>query len=365
MAQELVVPQAFSAPAKAFASLPAVNLADGIGQSYGIVGYRGKVWSLRYRGERKNIVRPDDGTPSNYLDVIILGQAEGKSKSYFKKFDPNSEGDGPLCSSIDGVVPDPDVPAKQSETCALCPRNVWKTDPQTGRKGRECTDYKRLAVLILPTQTKPILGQSLMEPVFLRVPPASLNSLAILSETMTGKGFPHPAAYITRISFDANEAHPKMIFTPLQPLTDQEGPIILELVNDPTVKRITSGDVVLPLLPVDQQTGITASASTAAPSQGPLQSEKADTGFTALESAQPVSTIIVDPPSSQSPPVSSSITAMSKAKDDRIDTGFGGASTALTPQTPLPAKISEADTGPAEASDADLDARIAGLIKTS
>jgi hypothetical protein len=313
------------------------------------------VWSLRHRGERHNFIRPDDGTPSSYIDVVILGQAKQKSKSFYKKYDPNtSDGDRPICSSIDGVTPDQDVTTKQSETCALCPRNVWKTDPATGRKGRECTDYKRLAVLVLPTQTKPLLGQPLMEPLFLRVPPASLNSLAIMGETMANQGF-HFSTYITRISFDPNEAHPKMIFTPLQGLTDKEAPIILELRGDPTVGRITGGDLVI---------GGSVQEMEVMPPASPATGLAGNTPSTTAEATQPAQTPpAVSPPAASAPLATPADTTTSPASPATVDTGFGGA-TSASPLTPKPALQTVADTGPPEESDADLDARIAGLIQT-
>lgn len=358
MGQELIVPDSFknSVPAKAFvnAGLNAQedNLAAGIGQSYGVIGYKGKVWSLRYRGERHNILTKE-GHPAPYIDVVILGQAQQKSKSYYKAFDAaQSEGERPICSSIDGLVPDPDVAAKQSETCALCPRNAWKLQ-QNGKKGKECQDYKRLAVVVMPYQTAPLfMGKPLVEPIFLRVPPASLNSLAIMGETMAGQGF-HFATYVTRITFDPNEAHPKMSFRPLQGLTDQEAPVILELMKDPTVGRITTGDVVIAkdgLKPVDE------SPSTPAPTQtAPLPS-----GNTA--SAQPAT------PTTNGANTVTAPTASTTASSETI--GFGGVTSlaAAREQTSqsseqAPVQQTTADTGEPEASDEDLDARIAGLIK--
>jgi hypothetical protein len=96
-------------------------------------------------------------------------------------------------------------------------------------------------VLVLPTQTKLILGSALMEPVFLRVPAASLNSLAILGETMSKQGY-HYASYITRITFDPQKSWPEMQFRPVQELTNAEAPVILELMGNMLVERITVGD---------------------------------------------------------------------------------------------------------------------------
>ena len=82
-------------PAAAFAaalnSADPESLADGIGSSYGIIGYKGKVWSLRYRGEKHTFTRPDDNSPIGHIDVIILRQARVKSKSYYGKYDPSAQ----------------------------------------------------------------------------------------------------------------------------------------------------------------------------------------------------------------------------------------------------------------------------------
>ena len=178
-------------PAAGFASLDPTtdSLADGIGTSYGIIRYKGKVWTLRHGGKTHTFVRPDDGAPIGYIDVVVLRQPPGKSKSFFPAYDPNaSEGMRPICASLDGITPDLDVQQKQADACAICPRNQWRMDAK-GRKTRDYQDYKRLAVLIMPAQTKALLGDPLMEPAFLRIPPASLTDLAELGKYMDSRGF--------------------------------------------------------------------------------------------------------------------------------------------------------------------------------
>jgi hypothetical protein len=363
MGQELQIPENFktSKPSQGFAYLDptAENLSEGIGQSYGVIGYKGKVWSLRYRGEKHNFVRPDDGTPVAHLDVVILGQARHKSKSYYKKYDQGggSEGERPICASADGITPDLDVQVKQSDNCATCPRNVRKMNAETGRMSRECTDFKRLAVLILPPQSAAILGQALMEPVFLRVPPASLNSLAVLGETMANQGW-HFSSYITRITFNPETSWPEMVFRPLQGLTDKEAPIIQELRNNDLVERITGGGTpqgpkaLTP--PGNVETGLTSTLATAAP-QRSQQTQPSTSATTA--SAQPATRTTMA--ETTAPAQSTSPTP--------VDTGFGGVTldvVAEKVQPVQPATQTFSDTGEPEASDADLDARIAGLIKT-
>ncbi len=310
------------APTGAFATLnpQAESLADGIGSSYGVVHYRGKNWSLRYRGETYRFSRVDDGTPLPYLDVIILRQMPAKSKSYYPKdsYDEGSTGARPVCASIDGVRPDSDVQQAQAAACAICPRNEWKTSPD-GRKGSECSDYKRLAVLILPNLTKAAIGNSLMEPVFLRIPPASLNDLAMLGESMAGQGW-HYSSFVTRIGFVPEKAHPQMTFKALQALTEAEAPVVLPMREDPVAYRITG----------ENEVGKERPAPRIATEPPPIK----------VEVVQPKQAVVID------------------VEPNRVDTGFGASAAKLAPVT----LVQNAEV---EESNPDLDARIAGLLKTS
>ena len=229
------------APAGAFAVLnpQAESLSDGIGTGYGVVTYKGKVWRLRHRGETYTFKRPDDGTPAPFLDVIILRSPSYKSKTYYPKdsYVEGNDGERPVCAALDGITPDLDIAVPQAQACAICPRNEFKLNAE-GRKTRECADYKRLAVLILPSLTSRAMGAALMEPVFLRIPPASLNDLATLGDAMAQKGY-HYSAFVTRIGFNPEKPHPQMMFKALQPLTDAEGPLVLPMREDGTSYRIT------------------------------------------------------------------------------------------------------------------------------
>jgi hypothetical protein len=373
MGQEFVVPAwAKTGPAKAFAGLNAQDdsLSEGIGQGYPVIGYKGKIWSFRYHGERKTFVRPDDGTPSSYLDVIILGQAKSKSKSYYTKFDQNSsDGERPICSSIDGVAPDHDVLQKQADACALCPRNVWKTD-ENGRKGRDCQDYKRLAVLVLPTMTAPLNnGIGVLEPAFLRVPPASLNSLATMGKTMDHQGF-HYASYITRIKFHPEKAHPEMVFEAIQGLKDEEAPMVLELRQDLQVERIIHGGYAAPTaagpaLAAPQPSGLIAppnpSTGTPSPTLTIAGTPSAPTTVsTGLGSAPPAGTTgapTQGTPSASPPTATASPTP--PASPSGLQSGLGAQ---LGTGLVTPATATVTDAAAPEASDDDLDKEIAGML---
>lgn len=356
-------------PAQAFVAQGKTDsLSDGIGQGYGVIYYTGKQWSLRYRGERKYFVHPVEGTPISYIDVVILGQAPTKSKSYFKKWSDAQSSDRPICSSMDGIVPDDDVEQKQAETCALCPHNIWKTDPNTGRKGRECTDYKRLAVLLMPNQTKPMFGGSaLVEPVFLRIPPASLQALAQMGDLMQSQGFPYNS-FITRISFDVQQSYPQMVFEPIQPLNEKESELILQLTADPLVSRITTGEgaPAATKLIAQQPTQILIPPPE---DKGPPLGATAPLAATPALAAPPPQpapapqVVAVAPPQQQAPPAE---TGLLEAFNDPQTNG--PLPSAVTDPTPTvlaaaPPQQTVADAGKPQIAGADLDAKVAALLK--
>lgn len=392
------------APAQAFQVLDpqSESLADGIGSSYGIIGYKGKNWTLRLRGETYDFKRPDDGTPAPFLDVIVLRQLPNKSKSYYpaNTYADGAIGTRPVCSALDGLTPDADILTPQSNACAICPRNVFKISPD-GRKTRECSDYKRLAVLILPSLTKALLGAPLMEPVFLRVPAASLNELALLGEGMAAQGF-HFSSYITRIGFKPDKPHPQMTFRALQGLTDREAPVVLPLRDDPTSLRITGeGEINKPraALAGAPSTVQQAPQTTAAPSNV-VQMQQPDPAIAAaaLAERQRQSAAAAEAQRAAAAAEAQRVAdAAEAAAAARVDTGFGDVTATVNPapvqqvQQPVQAQVQAAtvetgfgdiggagatlvqvaqptvntvsDTGEPEVSDTDLDARVALLLK--
>ena len=378
MAQDIVNLEAFKAQRTADPDLPMdESLAGGIGTSYGIVGYKGKTWSLRYRGET-HLFKNAQGELAQAIYVAILHAAPGKSKSYFSNWEDGS-GDPPLCSSLDAITPDPGVEQKQAEACAICPRNEFKVQPN-GRRGKECTDYKRLAVACMPNATKLMFGEPLMEPIFLRVPPASLNALALLEQKMGKKGLGyHYSAYLTRISFVEVDhkgqpmSYPQMQFFAVRPLTGDELKPIMAMREDPQCKRITGEaerDGVRAITgPTSSNVNLEAFRAPGLPA--PNASAPATLPKTIEATANPPSQAPATGPSTA--PVATKAAALEE------DTGFASTTVAATtksPSEPAPPAASTtepvsvtssvqttvADTGEPEESDAELDARIAGII---
>jgi hypothetical protein len=223
--------------AKAFAHLdPNKSLGANIAGGFSSLNYRGKNWSLVHQGQTYPFKRDDDDSPLTYIDVIVVGENPNTSKMYYPPGDWSEDAAGaPVCMSLNGVRPEPGVKERQSELCSSCKWFGWTTLPN-GNRGKICQDHKRLAVLLMPAFTKKLLGAPLIEPVYLKVPPGSLNALHSYGEMLKHEGFPF-AAVVTRISFSSDKLF-QMVFEGKKALSDVEAPLVLPLVESPQTKRI-------------------------------------------------------------------------------------------------------------------------------
>lgn len=87
--------------------------------------------------------------PGNKLPCIVIASA-WENRYYDKPFDPIKR-EAPKCFSlsIEGgkeMVPHPDVPQPQAESCEACPMYRWGSDPRGG-KGKACKQVRRLALV--------------------------------------------------------------------------------------------------------------------------------------------------------------------------------------------------------------------------
>ncbi len=320
---------------------PQESLADGIGGGYGVIGYKGKEWSLRYKGENyrfTDLVKGREQAATS-IDVIIVRQAPGKSKSYFPSYEEGSSG-RPLCQSIDGITPDEDVDEKQSDSCAICPRNVFQTNSK-GFRSKECSDYKRVAVLLMPDVSKKMLGAELQEAVFLRVPAASLTNLGTYGEYLKRIDAPY-LGLVTRISFEQGKAFPKFQFFGEAFLPEDVAPFVLQVREDHLTKRITGEDGSYRVKQIGQQAA-------------PEQIEKPKTVAKVSFSSNGSQSIGQTGPIGQGQASSGSEGVGRAPKQIELQ---------ANPETTQNVKSPAADEGKdVEESDADLDARLGSLIK--
>jgi len=232
-----LIPVNFGAISTKFAGTPVVDdLSSGIQSSFALVGYKGKVWSLKYRGDETQLLRDDGDGPRGSIEVVILKASQSISKIYYKDGYVEGSNAAPDCFSNNGVTPEATSTAKQCESCAVCPHNQWGSRiTPAGKQGKSCADSKRIAVAPLQDLENTVYGG----PMLLRVPAASLQDLAMYGQKMQQMGYPYYSIG-TKIAFDPGESYPKFVFSGVRPLSDAEADIVLSAREGHTVSRILS-----------------------------------------------------------------------------------------------------------------------------
>jgi hypothetical protein len=237
---------------------PHHNLTDSItGGNFHRIGMKGKNWKLITGGETYSFIS-DNGKPLQDLDVVIVGINPATSKLFYPPGTYQEDSvNAPTCASVDGIAPDAGVPIPQSTTCAVCPNNVWKPN----RGGKDCQDHKRVAIVLLPyMKTRPALEKPLVEPVFFKVPPASLKVFKAYCDSLQHRGA-HFASVITRVSFEPDKQF-QMMFEYVKPLTDSDSDLIIPLLDDAGTRNILGGMLefkpATPAVDIPQETGFAA-----------------------------------------------------------------------------------------------------------
>lgn len=227
MGTELTLPKGFGASALALAGRIEDNdeLGAGVQSSYGIVGYRGKVWSIKFGGNETQLMRDDGDGPRGSIEVVVVKASPAISKIFYANGYQDGSNSPPDCWSTNGVTPDPAAQAKQCTTCAACPMNAWGSRvTDAGKQGKACSDSRRIAIVPLNDMANEAFGG----PMLLRVPAASLKDLKAYGELL--KSVQHvPYSVATRIKFDSQEAFPKFVFEAMRPLTKEEAEFAVEL----------------------------------------------------------------------------------------------------------------------------------------
>ena len=236
MANDLSLPSSFGKLPTHIAGLAINNddLSSGVASSYGVVGYRGKVWSIKFGGEETQLMRDDGDGPRGSIEVILVRASPAISKIFYKNGWVDGSNAAPDCWSGNGVAPDASVQNKVSPTCATCPMNAWGSrTTEAGKQAKACADSRRVAVVPLADIQNEMTGG----PMLLRVPAASLKDMKGYADLLTSFQFPYYAA-ATRIGFDANESFPKFVFSAIRPLTKEELEQVVALRDDPRVSQV-------------------------------------------------------------------------------------------------------------------------------
>ena len=386
-----VVPFAAGNISRVFGNGPVQDdLSAGVQASFGVIGYKGKVWSIKYRGDEVQLLRNDGDGARNSIEVVIVGAAKNLSKIFYASGYTEGANSAPDCFSTDGIVPNASAVSKQSVTCAACPQNVWgsKISEVSGKATKRCADSKRLAIVPLQDIHNEMYGG----PMLLRVPAASLQELAQYGQKMQQLGYPSYAIG-SRISFDTEVSYPRFTFQAIRPLTDEEATKVMELRNGSAVGRILAEAQELTSAPVINQSALEQAFEQPPKVRDEWATQKEVTPKMPQTSTGPASTTTVQPATQahgvlQEPSVAKAPDTVilrptrvaSQAEASLSQPNAGGATTANTepksgfgstaPVTNVgaqstPSEENQADTKGSKSFEADLDAMMARLLPQS
>lgn len=216
------------------------DLTAHAGAGFPVISIKGKAFTVVRDGDRKIVPNPKDpDSPATYLDLILVKANRATSKVYYIKgyTEGGSDGQKPDCFSNDGVAPDPQSETPQSKACATCKHNVWGSKiGENGQKSKACQDSVRMAVST---------ADNLKEAYLLRVPPASIKALGEHGKVLKNRGVQYNMV-VTRVSFEAEVATPKLTFKPIGFLPESAYAAVKELGASDLVSSILGTDGFIP-----------------------------------------------------------------------------------------------------------------------
>lgn len=239
------------------------DLTAGAGGGFPVISIKGKVFHI-VRGDTRELVEREGGDPASSIEVVILRANPALSKTYYAKAFQEGSDEKPTCYSNNGVAPEADAAEPQSQKCATCPHNQWGSKiTEQGSKAKACADVRRLAVA-------PI-GQ-LNDPMLLRVPAASLKTLADYGDMLKKRGVKYPAVS-TKIGFDPAAAFPSLTFAPVSFITAEMARTVQETMNSDQVMKMLGLSAPVAVAPTPQP-AIAAPKPAPAPTPAPAPAPK-------------------------------------------------------------------------------------------
>lgn len=202
----------------------------GTASGFPVISTKGKVFHMK-RGDDVTLIAKDDDAeePETKLKVIVLKTNRGISRTYYEGAYVEGSDDPPTCYSNDGIIPAADAEDRQAKKCAACPKAQWGSRiTENNKKGKACSEVKRLAVALWIDPA---------EPALIRIPPTSLKNWDRYVHLLKKRGV-NPSQVVTQIRFDPAVTHQNLTFEPIGFVTPDDVPAIEEALAHPSVELI-------------------------------------------------------------------------------------------------------------------------------
>ena len=179
------------------------------------VSIKGGVFRLLASG--KEIASIED----RHLDVIIVKAAPKVSRIFYAGgYDKDAAAAAPDCTSADGEKPDAGVKNKQSSSCTTCPQNIAGSG---NGNSRACRYQQRLVVVLANNPDGDVLQVTLPATSIFGKEEGDKRPLQAYARYMAAQTPPvNLDAIVTRMKFDTKAESPKLYFSPMRWLTDDE-----------------------------------------------------------------------------------------------------------------------------------------------
>ena len=197
-----------------FKSLRDMNktLAGGGGGGGKRISIKGNKVRLFVDGEQVSVSKED------HLNIVVVNVAPVSRTYYEGTYDPNNTA-APTCWSADTKTPSPDVPADQKKAarCTDCPMNVKGSGQGDSRA---CRFNQRLAITL---EGKPDEVYQLQLPATSLFGDGKNGKMPMQAYAKFLDAHNTPIiAVMTKMSLDENSETPKLFFSPVRPLTEEE-----------------------------------------------------------------------------------------------------------------------------------------------
>jgi len=176
------------------------------------ISIRGRVFRLVVNGEEMT------KNESNSMEVIIVNASKDISRSFYAgAYDPKAETTSPDCWSPDGIKPDASVLKPQHSNCKDCPKNI----KGSGAGGSRACRYARRLALALPNDLGNVYQLVLSATSIFGTGDQEHMPFNQYLTYVVSQGF-SINALVTEMKFDSNSDTPKLVFSPVRFLDEDD-----------------------------------------------------------------------------------------------------------------------------------------------
>jgi hypothetical protein len=178
------------------------------------------------------------------VEVVILRANKELSRTFYEGGYEEGANRRPDCWSSDGVTPDDTVQQPYSDRCAVCQNSQWGSGATAAAPRAQACQQRRRTVVVPNWGDGDLSNEDGGGPVLLSVPPSSLTNQFNFGKMLQNNGIRYYSC-VVQLSFDQDPklAFPRLEFTYLRPLTDDEATQVLTLRQGDQIDRILQSKI--------------------------------------------------------------------------------------------------------------------------